>query len=466
MNRFVVIPIAVFIFCSCSIGKDYKRPDVETPKAWRFAEKEAAAVVNIKWWMQFNDPVLNDLIQVALRENKDMLIAAARIEEYLGRYRAIRGEQFPEMTAEALATRQRITEENYAPWPQGISPTFSTYQTTLNASWEIDLWGKFRRATEAARSDLLSKEENRNAVLLSLMASIANTYVDLRSLDRQLEIARETLKTREASLDLFNLRFAAGVISELELSQVESEFESARAAIPQIEKGIAQDEHAINLLLGHNPGPVPRGRTIDELVPPVVPAGLPSDLLERRPDIRQAEQDLISANARIGVAKAAYFPSVSLTGILGTASTDLSGLFATSSQIWSFGGSAAVPIFTAGRIAGQVETAEAVQKQALLQYQQSIQTAFREVEDALVGQHKTREIEAAQAKQVGALRTYKNLAVMRYENGYSNYLEVLDAERNLFNVQLAYTQTRGSLLQALVNLYKALGAGWDVNEKE
>jgi multidrug efflux system outer membrane protein len=466
MDRFLIIVIAAAFLCGCSIGNDYRRPEVDTPKSWHFEEKEAKAAVNIKWWEQFQDPVLNSLIQTALKENKDILIAAARVEEYLGRYRTARGDLFPRASGEAGALRQRITQDNYAPWPEGISPTFSTYQASLSANWEIDLWGKYRRATEAARADLMGIEENRNAVLLSLMAAVANTYIDLRSLDRQLEIARDTLKTREASLELFRLRFAAGVVSELEVSQIKSEYEAARAAIPQIEKSIAQDENAVNLLLGRNPGPVARGKGMEELVPPAVPAGLPSELLSRRPDIRRAEQDLVAANARIGVAKAAYFPSISLTGMLGTSSTDLSGLFATPSRTWNFGGSATVPLFTAGRIAGQVAAAEAMEKQALLQYRQTIQTAFREVEDALAEQNKTREIQSAQAKQVEALLTYKNLAVMRYENGYSNYLEVLDSERNLFNVQLAYTQTRAALFRALVNLYKALGTGWDVAGKD
>ncbi len=282
-------------------------------------------------------------------------------------------------------------------------------------------------------------------------------------MDRQLEISLDTLKIREESLEIYKMRFDAGVVSELELSQMRSEYENTRATIPRIEKSIAQQENALNLLLGRNPGPVARGLTIDQLNLPPVPAGLPSDLLEQRPDIRQAEQDLISANARIGVARAAYFPSVSLTGMYGVASADLSNLFSGPAQIWNLGAGVTVPIFTAGRIRGQVKASEAIEQQALHNYVKSIQTAFREVEDSLVDQNRTRIQLDALFNQLTALRNYRDLARLRYENGYSSNLEVLDAERNLFSIELTYIQTRGSLFHALVNLYKAMGGGWSVD---
>jgi multidrug efflux system outer membrane protein len=303
------------------------------------------------------------------------------------------------------------------------------------------------------------------AVLLSLTAAVAGAYVDLRDYDRRLAIARETLKTREASLEIFKMRFEAGVISELELSQVRSEYESARAMIPQIKKSVVQQEHAINILLGRNPGPVARGVGIDQFKLPIIPAGLPSDLLERRPDILQAEQNLVAANARIGVARAAYFPTISLTGMLGNASVDLARLYTGPSLIWNASAAVTLPIFTAGRTWGQVRASEALQKQSLLIYQKTIQTAFREVEDSLAEQSLAREKLDAQFKQVNALRNYRDLAVLRYENGYSSYLEVLDAERNLFSIELDYIQTRGSLFHALINLYKAMGGGWTVEKK-
>ncbi|HNT57150.1 MAG TPA: efflux transporter outer membrane subunit [Syntrophales bacterium] len=466
MKRPLAAALAALILTACAVGPDYSRPDVDTPQAWRFEEKDAGASVNARWWEQFGDPVLNEMIETALKDNKDLLIAAARIEEYRGRYMATRGNLFPQAGAGAAAARQRATQEGITGWQPGLSPEYSTYQADLNASWEIDLWGKLRRATEAARADLLAKEESRRAVLLSLAATVAGSYIDLRDLDRQLEIARRTVETRKESLDLFNMRFAGGVVSELELSQVKSEYESARAAIPKIEKTIYQGENALNFLLGRNPGPVKRGRSINELVVPEVPAGLPSDVLERRPDIRQAEQDLIAANARIGVARAAYFPSISLTGMFGSISTDLSNLFTGPAQAWNFGGTITMPIFMAGRLYGQEKATEAIQEQALIRYRQSVQEAFREVEDNLVDQRKTREIMEAQAAQVEALRSYRDLARLRYENGYSSYLEVLDADRNLFNMELTYVQTKGTLFRAMVNLYKSMGGGWEVEALE
>ncbi len=448
------------LLVACAVGPDYRRPDIQTPAKWRIENKAAQTLINIRWWELLNDPVLNGLIETALRENQDVLIAAARIEEYNGRFVATRGELFPNIQGSGSAAKQRVTQTGATPWPDGLDNPYTSYQSVLNASWEIDFWGKLRRGTEAARADLLSREYAYRAVLLSLTASVAGGYIDLLSSDRQLAIARETLKTREDSLEIYKLRFAAGVISELELNQIRSEYESTRAAIPQIEKNIAQQENALNLLLGRNPGPVVRGMTIDQLKFPAVPAGLPSDLLERRPDIRQAEQDLISANAKIGVAKAAYFPTVSLTGMFGQASAGLSDLFTGPAQVWNLGANVTLPIFTAGRTWGKVQASEAVQQQALHSYVKTIQTAFREVEDSLSAQDRTRVQLDALQNQLAALRNYRNLAVLRYENGYSSNLEVLDAERNLFSIELNYVQTRGSLFHAMIDLYKAMGGGW------
>jgi len=468
MKTRLIAAMVALVLSACTLGPDYRRPDVDMPESWRFGEegKDARASVNTGWWKQFGDPVLEEMIETAVKDNKDVLIAAARIEEYMGRYVAVRGEMFPQASAGAAAARQRATQENITGWQKGLSPEYSTYQATLNAGWEIDLWGKLRRATEAARADLLGKEESRRAVQLTLAATVAGSYIDLRNLDRQLEIARQTLETRRASLDLFNLRFSGGVVSELELSQVKSEYESARAAIPQIEKSISQGENALNVLLGRNPGPVNRGKSIDELSMPEIPAGLPSDILERRPDIRQAEQDLIGANARIGVARAAYFPSISLTGLFGFLSVELDNLFTGPAQTWNFGGSVVLPVFMAGRLYGQEKATEAQQKQALIRYRQTVQGAFREIEDNLVDRSKTMEKMEAQAAQVDSLRTYRDLALLRYENGYSSYLEVLDAERNLFNMELTYIQTKGAVFRAMVNLYKSMGGGWDVKHSE
>jgi multidrug efflux system outer membrane protein len=435
---------------------------VETPPLWRFEEKEAREIANTPWWEQFNDPVLNELIQAGLKENRDIRIAAARVEEFMGRYRTTRASLLPQVGAGASAGRIRVTEKTPTPFPSNGKNPANDFQIFVNATWEIDLWGKLRRATEAARADLLATEEGRRTIILALVTSVASAYVNLRDLDMQLEIAKRTVKSREESYNLFQIRFKGGVVSDLELNQVKSEYEQALSTIPFIEKAIAQQENGLTVLLGQNPGPVARGRIIDELVLPAVPAGLPSDLLVNRPDIRQAEQELIAANGRIGVARSQYYPAISLTALFGTASTDLSGLFSGPAKIWSFVAPLTAPIFTGGAIRGQVKSAEAVQRQSLLRYQQSIQAAFRDVEDALIDQKRTREQLEIQAKQVESLRDYARVARLRFDNGYTSYIEVLDAERSLFSAELSHAQTKGSLFQALVNLYKAMGGGWVV----
>jgi len=444
----------------CMIGPNYVRPSVDTPAAWRVSDQGAKDLANTAWWEQFNDPVLNDLIATALRENKDLLIATARIEEYAGRYGISRSQLFPQVGLGADASRQRGSVAG----ADALSQTYSTYDALLGVSWEIDLWGKIRRQSEAARAQIVASEEGRQGVILTLVASVASGYINLRALDRQLEISKSTASARGASYKIFQDRYAGGVISVLELSQNKSQYEEALATIPQFEKAIAQQENALSVLLGRNPGPIARGKDIDSLTAPVAPQGLPSSLLERRPDIREAEQKLIAANAQIGAAKAAYYPSISLTGALGVASGSLSDLFGGSSKAWQYGGALGLPIFTAGLLAGQVQVAEAVQQQALFFYQKAIQDAFRSVDDALIDQDKTRVQLLAQGRQVASLQQYSETARLRYDNGYTSFLEVLDAERSLFNAQLSYTQTQQTQLQAAINLYKAMGGGWMAQE--
>jgi multidrug efflux system outer membrane protein len=444
----------------CLVGPNYHRPKVETPQEWRFAEKDARDLADTDWWGQFDDPVLNDLIMVALRDNKDLRVAAARVEEFRGRLAIVRSPLFPQVSAGASAGKERSTERGQSRLPITAPNPTPLYQASFSASWELDLWGKVRRSTESARADLLASEEGKRGVILSLVASVAAGYVNLLDLDRQLEIANRTVKSREESYRIFTLRFKSGYISNLELSQVKSEYEGALATIPAIQKEIALQEDALSLLLGHNPGDIKRGRSIDTLGLPAVPAGLPSQLLERRPDIRQAEQLLISANAQIGAARAQFFPSISLTGLFGWESTNLSQLFTGPARMWSFAAPVSQPIFTAGAIAGGVKVAEAAREAALVNYQQVIQSGFRDVEDALIDQRRSREQLDAQVSQVEALRLYAHTARLRYENGYTSYLEVLDAERSLFDAELAAARTKGILLQALINLYKAMGGGW------
>lgn len=463
--RSIIVVFLVLSLAACAMGPDYRRPSVTIPEGWRIESADARAVANTAWWEQFNDPVLSDLIVTALKENYDLKIATARVDEYIGRYWVGRSGFFPQIYADGAGGRQRVTERSATPVPSSVKNPSTLYEGYFSGSWEIDVWGRLRRLTEAAKADLLSTEEGRRAVILTLVTSVANAYVNLRNLDKQLEIAVSTVKLREESYKLFSLRYEGGVISQLELSQVKSEYEQALARIPVIEKQISQQENSIAILLGMNPGPIPRGRTIDDLTLPSVPEGLPSELLERRPDVRQAEQDLIAANARIGAAKALYFPTISLTGVFGWASTDLSNLFSGPSQAWNWAGAFTAPIFTGGAVTGNYWATQAIQQQALFNYQKAIQTAFKEVDDSLADQKGTREQLKAQGRQVEALKTYAGVARLRFENGYTSYIEVLDAERSLFNAELEYAQTQGNLFQSLVNLYKAMGGGW-VNEAD
>jgi multidrug efflux system outer membrane protein len=484
-NPFFLLALTLLlILTGCMVGPNYQRPAIDTPQSWRVEDKEAKDVVNTAWWEQFNDPVLNDLIKTAIQENKDLKIAAARVEQFAGIYDTTRASLFPQVNASASASRQRTSEvtgpkisisrnessqgTNDDKYPEtgpkplriAVNPNFSNFEVFLNASWEIDLWGKLRRATEAARAELLSTEESRKAVILTLVSSVANSYINLRSLDRQLELTKQTAERYKESYDIFKLRFEYGIVSEIEVSQAKSQYEEALANIPFYQKTIAQQENALSVLLGRNPGPIPRGKTIDQLILPAVPAGLPSDILINRPDILQAEQILIAANANIGVAKAQYFPTISLTGLFGWASRDLSDLFEGAARTWSYAVPVTAPIFTGGAITGQVKSAEAVQQEALFTYQQAIQTAFREVDDSLEDQKRTREQLGALVEQVGALSDYAGLAWLRYENGYTSYLEVIDADSRLYSAELTHTQAQGTLFQALVNLYKAMGGGW------
>ncbi|AXE92152.1 efflux transporter outer membrane subunit [Paraburkholderia terricola] len=456
-----VLPL-VLALGGCLLGPDYVRPNVATPGTYRFTTSEAVDVANTPWWEQFQDPVLNDLILAALADNKDVKIAAARVDQFLGQFVTTRSALFPQINAGFDASRQRASQTGPTPLPPGVSPVFNEFQAPLMVAWEIDLFGRVRRETESARASLLASEQGRRATILSLVASVATAYINLRDLDAQLAIARATTDSRAGSVKVFQARFSGGDVSQMELAQSESEYEASLATIPQIETQIAQQEDALSVLLGRNPGAILRGRELTELAMPAVPAGLPSDLLERRPDLLQAEQNLIAVNALIGAARALYFPSISLTGLFGSVSGQFSKLFTSPARVWSYAGSLTVPIFTAGSISGQVKQAEAQQQQALFQYQQSIQVAFQEVDDALIALQKSREQLVVQGRQVDALRTYSRLARLRYEGGYTSYIEVLDAERSLFNAQLGYTQTNGVVFSSLIGLYKAMGGGWVV----
>jgi len=457
MRNPLLAGLVLLLLSACTIGPDYVKPTVETPSAWTVSYDAAADLVNTAWWQQFNDPVLDELITTALADNLDIKAATARVDQFLGQYRTTRSEYFPQIGASASAYRQKDTETGLFP---GDNDDYSSYQGALNATWEIDLWGRIRRLNEAAQAELLASEAGRRTVLLTLVSNVANSYLTLRGLDRQLEIARETEQAYAESLRIFNLRHDYGTVSQVEVSQVESEYETAREAIPQIEGLISQQEHLLSVLLGRNPQTIPRGKSIDELTIPGIPAELPSELLEQRPDIIQAEQVLIAANAQIGVARALYFPRVALTGAYGTASIHSDDLFKGPSATWQLGGDVLAPIFTFGAIEGQVMTSEAAQREALYRYQQSIIAGFRDVEDALVATTKGREVQAAKGRRVSALQTYAQLAGYQYDAGTTGYLQVLDANRSLFSGQLDYVETQTTVLTSLVDVYRAMGGGW------
>ncbi|WP_042337024.1 efflux transporter outer membrane subunit [Paraburkholderia ferrariae] len=452
----LVALVGAACLAACAVGPDYHRPAVDTPSTFRFAAPNAEVVdASLDWWTQFNDPVLNDLIAKALAQNKDLGIAAARVEEYYGRYVVTRAGLFPQIGANFGGSRSRgVPAPGYPP------AVGNQVQLEGTASWELDLFGRLRRLTEAARADYLGTQAAQQATRIALIANVATAYLQLRDYDNQLSIAQETLKSRQGALELFQERFGGGVVSMLQLSQARSEYESALASVASIQQQIAQQESAISLLLGQNPGPIPRGRSITELTAPAIPAGLPSSLIERRPDILQAEQALVSANASIGAARAQYFPQISLTGLFGAASTALSGLWTGPARVWSFAGSVTQPIFEGGAIAGSVHQAEAVRQEALLSYEETIQQAFADVENALVGIQRTRDQLSATSRQVEALAQYTSLARDLFEGGFTSYLEVLDAERNLFSAQLQQSALQDQELAQIVGLYKALGYGW------
>jgi len=455
-----IILLIIISLTGCAVGPDYKRPAVDVPQSFRFEDKEARDLANTAWWQQFDDPVLNELIQIALRENKDLKIAVARIGQFVGQYVTTRAALFPQIGVGASGGVEQITRTGLPPLSSGIGNKDDVWSVFVNGNWEIDIWGKIRRATEAARAGILSSEEGRRTVILSLVAAVASAYIDLRDADREMEISRKTAEAYKESLRIFELRFKEGFSSSIEVNMIKAEYEQALSRISFFGKTIPQLENALSILLGRNPGPIPRGKILDELALPNVPSGLPSDLLEQRPDIRRAEQDLIAANAQIGVAKSLYYPAISLTAAFGFSSTDLSKLFRREAQAWSFAAPVIAPIFTAGAIRGQVKSSEALQQELVIRYQQVIQTAFLEVDDSLVDQSRTKDQVEALGRQVGALKEYARLAQVRFDEGYTSYLEVLDANRSLFNAELSYAQTKATLFRSFVNLYKAMGGGW------
>lgn len=445
---------------ACVQGPDYGKPTVEVPSSYRFADQPdqvSAPTSSQAWWNSFGDPVVDQLVRECLANNRDLRIAAARVDEFAAILAGTRSQGLPQVGYGLSANRSRASEEKL---PALINPLSTTFSSVLSASWEIDLWGRIRRETESARANLLATEEARRGVVLTLISSVITSYVTLLDLDEQLRIAEATAEGRKKSVELFETRLAAGWISEFEMSQVRGEYEAALAQIPPIKQAIAVQENALSVLLGRNPGPIARGSNLATLNSPTVPAGLPSDLLIRRPDIMQAEQQLISSNALIGAARALFFPRISLTGVFGFASASLGNLFTGPAHTWSFTGDVAGPIYTGGGLTAAVDQAEARKDQSLASYELTIQNAFRDVEDSLADLRNSRDLRDALGRRVTTLRRGLELANERYENGYSDYLEVLDTERSLFSAELQLASAQGDYHRAMVNLYRALGGDW------
>ncbi len=444
----------------CTVGPDYQRPTVLAPADWRMDYPKATDVANTKWWEQFGDPVLNELVETALRENLDIQIAAARVDQFIGALTSTRSQLFPQIGYGADASRIRTSAVGQPPLPAGADPYFSLYQGSLSASWQLDLFGRVRRLTEAAQAQVYASEQAQHGVVLTLVTSVATSYIALRALDRQLQIAQSTANNFTATARLFDLRFKAGIVAKTELMQIKSQQQQALAAIPAFEQAIAAQENLISILLGRNPGPIARGKTIDQLVAPRIPADLPSALLQRRPDILQAEQNLVATNANIGATRALYYPNISLTGLLGTVSTVFSSLLTDPASAGLLAAGVTGPIFTFGGIEGQVSSAEAQNRQALLVYQQTILGAFRETNDALTGSQKKIIEVAFQDERVQALREFARLSTLRFDKGVSGYLEVLVAENELFAAELAAVRLLADRYIQLINVYQAMGGGW------
>jgi multidrug efflux system outer membrane protein len=462
VKRLTALFLVALLMAGCAVGPNYKKPKVNTPGEYRgaapqeAAEPETESFVDQKWWEVFQDKQLQELIRIALKQNYDVRIAATRILQAQALAGITRADQLPTVAADASAANQRFADAK-------LNPEYETspMQLDLRVAWELDFWGKYRRASQAARANLLAAKWARQAVVSTLVSDVAAAYFRLRALDLELEISRRTLASRQDSLRLTQVLANGGATSMLDVRQAEQLVATAAATIPDLERRIEQQENFISTLLGSNPGPIARGMNLTEQPhPPEIPAGLPSSLLERRPDVRQAEAQLIAANAQIGVAKAAYFPQISLTVLGGFQSSALTNLFSGPAGLWSVGGSVTQPIFAGGRIRSGVKFAEARQQEALLIYQQTVQQAFRGVSDALVEYRKDREFRQYQQQLALSAQDAARLSEMRYRGGAASYLEVLTNETNYFAAELGLAQAQLNELLGLVSIYRSLGGGW------
>jgi NodT family efflux transporter outer membrane factor (OMF) lipoprotein len=462
--RISFILFVTTVASACTLGRNYERPKVQTPATYRSAltDASAASLAEIQWFDLFRDETLTGLVKTALQENFELRIAAQRVLQARAAYGITSAGQWPTVdgSADLIAARSSQVGANRG-IPAGTDTDVSYAQAGFSFGWELDVWGRLRRLNEAARAQYLATEEARRGVVTTLVADVSQTYLALRALDHELDIARSTRDAANNALRLVEARRTSGVASGLDVRQAEQLLYTATGQIASIEREIALAENALSLLLGHAPGDIPRGRPLEEMqAPPTIPAGLPSALLERRPDIRRAEQELIAANAQIGAAKADYFPRISLTGFLGVQSRQLSDLLSGPAVLASAGVGAAGPIFNAGRTRHNVRLAEAIHGEALVNYQRVIYSAFRDVSDGLAGYAKTNQQRVEQEHLVETLSASAQLAAQRYQGGLDSYLPVLDAQRNLFQGELDLARLRQQEVGSLVQLYRALGGGW------
>lgn len=465
MRPFTALLPVLFV-AGCTLGPDYTRPKVELPATFRGTTPQADAtsttsLADTQWSELFRDPALTALVSAALEGNFDVRMAAERVLQARAFHRRTRADRIPRVDASGALTTARASQAGAAALPSGGDADVTYGEAGFSVGWEVDVWGRLRRLTEAARAEYVATEEARRAVVTTLVADVIETYLELRALDLELEIAQHTRDVATDSLRLTEARHEGGVATALDVRQASQLLYTARGRIASLQRDVEQTENALRLLLGRHPGEVARGLTLDSLrAPDVVPAGLPSSLLERRPDIRQAEQQLVAANARIGVARAEFFPRISLTGFLGLQSRALGDFLSGPARVWTATAGATAPIFDAGRNRANLQIAESVERELVVAYQRAIYTALREVADALAGHRRTAEQRAQQEGLVDALRASTRLSRERYEGGIDTYLQVLDAQRNLFQGELELVRLRQQELVAVVRLYRALGGGW------
>ncbi|PJD95269.1 MAG: transporter [Parachlamydia sp.] len=463
MKFYRLLFVLLLFMPSCLMYTPYTRTYVAPPEHWRMTTNEFSTLANFRWWEQLGDPVLNQLIQEAIENNQDLKVAVYRVFEYAAQLGSVRSELFPQISGNANAERQEISLFGN-PFTVGVDRFFTTYTLLLSLTYEWDVWGRIQSASDAALADLLGQIDTRRTVVLTVVSAVAAAYIQLRQYDMQLEIAQKTAKSRQESFALSTLRFEGGLTSELEVKQSESEMENALVTVKELEISIGQAENLLSILVGRAPDYVERGSAIDQLnLPPCIPEGIPADIIEQRPDVLKAEKAIIAANANIGVARAEFFPKISLASFLGTQSSTLSTLFKNASETWFYGGSLSQPIFTGGNLTYQEEKAEAIKWEAFYTYQQTILTAFKEVNDALLEHSKGLELLDVQKKRVSVLTDYLNLATLRYKEGETDYLNVLDAERQLFSAQLDCAAAQSYIFLTLIDIYKALGGGWVID---